>query len=306
MATASLRALLKGSIDYAGLFPPADLDLETALKNYAKYVRTDEVWMLGPFVLPLKQFEATSANLSPFDVEHRLRISALGPKSDNAADFAQAVDTAAKAIRAFNASHGAAASVDQLEMPLPADANAETLANASASLSKLKLSAFFESATDDAERAIALLTEHRASGAHDNFGFKLRTGGVIASAFPSSVQIARALVAAAQHQVPIKFTAGLHHPIRGFKKDAQLMMHGFLSVLGAGVLGAEHKWDVQQTATMLEDDLADSFVFDDETFTWRDWSIATEQIAAGRTLVTSLGSCSFDEPRDDLRALGLL
>ena len=306
MPTASLRALLLGSIDYAGLFPPANLELEPALENYGKYVRSDEVWMLGPFILPLKEFGSTSANLLPFDVEHRLRISALGPKSDNAADFGRALETAAEAIRSFNASHGATASVDQLEMPLPADGNAVNLAEASASLSKLNLSAFFESSIDHAERTIALLAEHQTSGAKTHFGMKLRTGGVIASAFPSSVQVARALVAAAKNQVPIKFTAGLHHPIRGFQKDVQLMMHGFLNVLGAGVLGAEHEWDVQQSAAMLEDENAESFHFDDEIFSWRDWSIAAGQIVARRALVTSLGSCSFDEPREDLRALGLL
>jgi len=56
---------------------------------------------------------------------------------------------------------------------------------------------------------------------------------------------------------------------------------------------------------MLGDDDANSFVFDDEMFQWRDWKISTAQIAQRRQLITSLGSCSFDEPRDDLRALGL-
>ena len=38
MATASLRALLTQAIDYAGLFPPAELALEPALKNHAAFV----------------------------------------------------------------------------------------------------------------------------------------------------------------------------------------------------------------------------------------------------------------------------
>jgi hypothetical protein len=39
---------------------------------------------------------------------------------------------------------------------------------------------------------------------------------------------------------------------------------------------------------------------------WRDWRVPTDQIAAHRTFITSFGSCSFDEPREDLRALHLL
>ncbi len=83
-------------------------------------------------------------------------------------------------------------------------------------------------------------------------------------------------------------------------------MHGFVNVLGAAVLAAEHQWDEQQTSKMLEDENGASFSFSDDSFAWREWKIVTEQIKARRKLVTSFGSCSFDEPREDLRALNLL
>jgi hypothetical protein len=77
-------------------------------------------------------------------------------------------------------------------------------------------------------------------------------------------------------------------------------------VLGAGVLAAEHRWDEKQTAAMLDDEDTTSFSFDDESFAWREWKIDTKRILERRKLVTSFGSCSFDEPREDLRALGVL
>ena len=132
----------------------------------------------------------------------------------------------------------------------------------------------------------------------------MRTGGVTADAFPRSVEIAKALVAAAKHQVPIKFTAGLHHPIRQFRDEVKTKMHGFLNVLGAAVLAAERKWDEKQTATMLEDEDAKIVSFHDTLFAWRDWEITLERFKARRKFVISFGSCSFDEPREDLRALG--
>ena len=49
---AGLRALLERIIDYAGLFPPAKLPLDDAIKNYARYRRDAEAWMLGRFVIP--------------------------------------------------------------------------------------------------------------------------------------------------------------------------------------------------------------------------------------------------------------
>src|SRR5262249_48559888 len=50
--SASLRALLTGVIDYAGMFPPAKLPLEEAIRNYARYRKEPEGWMLGRFVCP--------------------------------------------------------------------------------------------------------------------------------------------------------------------------------------------------------------------------------------------------------------
>ena len=85
-----------------------------------------------------------------------------------------------------------------------------------------------------------------------------------------------------------------------------MKMHGFLNVLGAAVLAAEHKWNEKQTAAMLDDEDPKSFLFDDEFFAWREWKIDIKRLKDRRRFVTSFGSCSFDEPRVDLRALKLL
>ena len=306
MAAASLRALLERSIDYAGLFPPASLSLEPALKNHADHVRTADAWMLGAFILPIAQFDSAAPMMEQFDASRPLAVSALGPKTNDADSFLAAVRSAEQAARNLMQTHSGRASVVQLEMPIAPQADAEMLNSARESLQSLP--AFWEAPADTAERTIALIAEHNASvssGARP-FGFKLRTGGVTADAFPSSAQIAAALVASAKHHVPIKFTAGLHHPVRLFHDSVQTKMHGFLNVLGAGVLAAEHGWDAAQTAAMLNDEDATAFRFGEQRFGWRDASITTAQIKVRRELVTSLGSCSFDEPREDLRALHLL
>ena len=41
----SLRALLAGIIDYAGMFPPAKLPLDVAVKNYDAYKKGEHAWM---------------------------------------------------------------------------------------------------------------------------------------------------------------------------------------------------------------------------------------------------------------------
>jgi len=303
-ASASLRALLTRSIDYAGMFPPCSLDLERAMKNQSQYVRSADSWMLSAFVLPVAQFNEAKAMLSEFELGHPLRISALGPKTNQAEAFSQELAKVNKAIRSISTYDVDLVSVSQLEMALPEDVDLARLREARSLIGDLPT--FWEASPNRTQQTIALIAEINSDFEKPTFGFKLRTGGVTADAFPTSAQIAKALVAPAMHQVPIKFTAGLHHPLRMYRDEVQTKMHGFLNVLGAAVLAAEHKWDDKQTATMLDDEDVKSFRFDDEIFGWREWKIDIKRLTDRRKFVTSFGSCSFDEPREDLRALHLL
>jgi hypothetical protein len=304
MPADSLRALLAHSIDYAGMFPPCSLGLEPALKNQAEYVRSPDTWMLSAFVLSTEQFDAARQLLSQFDAQHPLRVAALGPKTANADSFLEALDDAEAAIRSLSRHNVDLVSISHLEMYLPHDVDVASLQEARSILGELAV--FWEAPPDKAEETIALLAEFNSDADSATFGYKLRTGGVTVDAFPTSMQIAEALVTPATHQLPIKFTAGLHHPLRQYREEVQTKMHGFLNVLGAAVLAAEHRWDTNQTVKMLEDENVDSFSFADEFFAWREWRIDAKRLQYRRRFVVSFGSCSFDEPREDLRALGFL
>src|SRR5437588_6833314 len=304
VVSASLQALLTSAIDYAGMFPPCSLALEPALQNHASYVRSPEAWMLNTLVLPVQQFNSARPLLSNFDPLHPLRVTALGPKTANVDSLLDALEDADSAIRSFSKYGVDLVSITQLEMFLPDDVEQVCLKKAKEIIGDLPV--FWEAPPDKAEKTIASLAKHNSDQDVATFGYKLRTGGVTADAFPTSAEIARALVKAGTHQIAIKFTAGLHHPIRQFRDEVKTKMHGFLNVFGAAVLAAEYQWDEQQTSEMLEDENGASFSFSDDFFAWREWKIATDQIKTRRKLVTSFGSCSFDEPREDLRALNLL
>jgi len=304
MAAGSLHALLAQSIDYAGMFPPCTLPLEPALQNQAKYVRSPEAWMLGTFVLPVEQFDAAKQLLSQFDPLHPLRVAALGPKTGTANAFLGALANADAAIRSLSRHNVDLVSISHLEMLLPQDADVALLKEAKSVVGDLTV--FWEAPPDRAEPTIALIAEHNSGQDVATFGYKLRTGGVTADAFPTSAQIARALVTPATHQLPIKFTAGLHHPVRQYRDEVKTKMHGFLNVLGAAVLAAEHQWDARQASMMLDDENVDSFSFTDDFFAWREWKIDVQRLQYRRRFVASFGSCSFDEPRGDLRALRFL
>src|SRR5438128_11925311 len=224
MPAASLHALLAHSIDYAGMFPPCSLPLETAVQNHAQYVRSPDAWMLNGFVLPIDQFEAAVPHLASFDKKHPLRVAALGSKD---ADLKRAGEM----IREFTREHIEAVSVVQLEIPAPLraggalDVDLAYLRDAREMFTDSKLHVFWETPSDSAEETIRLLAELK----EPRFGFKLRTGGVTADAFPTSVQIAEALLAATKHHVAIKFTAGLQHPLRQFRDEVGTKLHGLLN-----------------------------------------------------------------------------
>jgi len=260
--------------------------------------------MLGGFVLSTEQFDATRQLLSQFDAQHPLRVAALGPKSASADAFLEALDDAEAAIRSLSRHNVDLISISHLEMFLPHDVDVASLQEAKSILGDLPV--FWEAPPDRAEQTIALLAGFNSDADLATFGYKLRTGGVTADAFPTSTQIAKAMVTPSTHQLPIKFTAGLHHPLRQYREEVQTKMHGFLNVLGAAALAAEHRWDTNQTATMLEDENVESFSFTDDFFGWREWRIETKRLQYRRRFVVSFGSCSFDEPREDLRALNLL
>jgi hypothetical protein len=210
-----------------------------------------------------------------------------------------------ESISSLGANSQEAASIEQFEMPLPADVSADTFKGIRSGADP-GLRTFWEGPANSAERAIKLMADNNRAHANRKLCFKLRTGGVAANAFPSSAEIASVLACAGIHRVPIKFTAGLHHPVRLFHDSVQTKMHGFLNVLGSGVLALEHDWTEKRIEEMLDDEDPASFSFTDDSFAWRDWKISAARIAIHRELVTSLGSCSFDEPREDLRALKLL
>ena len=51
------RDLLKSLVDYAGLFPPASLSLDTAAAEYRSARAGPHSWILGTFVITASQLE---------------------------------------------------------------------------------------------------------------------------------------------------------------------------------------------------------------------------------------------------------
>ncbi len=58
MTKSSLKNFLSKIIDYAGMFPPANLDLKSAFNNYLDYISNSPYsWMLAKFIIPASKLE---------------------------------------------------------------------------------------------------------------------------------------------------------------------------------------------------------------------------------------------------------
>lgn len=313
---ASLAALLTGLIDYAGLFPPSRLPLEEAVPNYAAYRRSADAWMLGRFICPAARLADLAPYTDLFGPPGPFRVAVLGTGGGDPAAFLAALRDDLGAMAAFEAAHPGRVRADVLEVRLPAstaeggsggvaallDGVAEALAGAPVEVERVYVEL---PAAGDARRALGTVLE--AAARHPlRPGLKLRCGGLTADAFPTVDHVAAFLAACRDARVPFKATAGLHHPIRRLDRDLGVMRHGFLNVFGAGVLA--HALELTEPALrqVLRSEDVRAFAFDEDGFAFQDLRITTAQVRAARAFAVSYGSCSFDEPRTDLRNAGLL
>jgi hypothetical protein len=323
--TPSLRALLTEIVDYAGLFPPARLPLREALHNYVTYRQEPEAWMLGRFVVPLARLGDLDDYAPLFKHEPPTRFSVLGSGGDDAATFAEAFEDDLDALTAFERRHHDRVLADVMEVRLPAELLGTETRNVQTFLHEVdrrivragtpKLDVFYEvpvdaDLPDTLPPVLAALAEHnslQAVPARSIAGLKLRCGGLEPSDHPDPAYVAFAVAACRDTGVRFKATAGLHHPGRHYNDDAEAHMHGFLNLFGAAALAAEHDLGADAVEAILRDENADSFRFTPDTFAWRDLEVPTDDVAYVREhLAVSFGSCSFEEPVDDLRDLDLL
>jgi hypothetical protein len=313
---------LDGVLDYAGLFPPARLPLHEAIERYARYRHDPASWMLGRFVCPAEQLGALTPLLRSLPSSAApLAIAVLGRGGKSTSEFLAGLRVDVDAMGAFRDRHGDSVDMAVLEVRLPSDVLAPNATEAAYKLLKdsaktvehggfPNLTLYYEAVPRAPWHALGKAAQHspdRRRRRSPSAGFKLRCGGLEAVAFPSPEQVAAAIVGCRDAGVPLKFTAGLHHPLRHFDVSLQTHMHGFLNVLAAGVLAYTQRLAAEAVQRILEDVNPENFAFEDARFRWKDYHASLPEIEeARRSAVISFGSCSFEEPRDDLRALGLL
>ncbi|HEY8196853.1 MAG TPA: hypothetical protein VIG04_07740 [Gemmatimonadales bacterium] len=295
----AIRALLAESIDYAGLFPPAGLDMATAVENYARYRAEPAAWALGRFVVPvarLGELEAAARLMPASRLKPSWRLALVaGP------DLVQDLGLVAEFNRHQTQSDGPFVA-DTIEVKATSVRDIEDIMHRIPGT----LQAYIEVPLDPDPRNL-LGAIHSLGGRA-----KVRTGGVTRDAFPTTSHLTRFLRGSVQAALPFKATAGLHHPLRGeyrltYASDSPAgAMFGFLNLFLATAFLRAGIPEID-AARLLEEGSPEALQLDESGVAWEGYRLDLDGLrAARRQGVVSFGSCSFTEPIGDLEALHLL
>jgi len=297
-----IQLLLNSVIDYAGLFPPASMSMAQAAADYADYRTGEFSWALGRFVIPVSRLTELEPYIEKLPQRQTIgwRLSALG-SFDVKSDLRE--------INDFNRRHVArvgpgsqSAMIDTIE--LKAD-------------SVEAIDWYLEAIPDRFQTYVEIPVAGDARALIDAVGArggraKVRAGGVTPEVFPTPAQLAVFVLLCVDAGIRFKATAGLHHALRSmhpltYEPSAPSgMMHGFLNVLIASAF-AYAGADAAAIEAILEEKTIEAFKFESAGVQWRNLRVSSLQMRTMRErLFESFGSCSFEEPTSEMKALGLL
>lgn len=280
----AVDTLLAGLFDYAGLYPPASLDMQTAVRNYLRYAQSAHRGALGRFVVSADRVgEVRSAAGQSFS---EMKLSLLVAAEANLGSMSELLAEPGRVALECKASQ--ASDVERICAQVP-----------------VHTECYFEIPMVADEK---LLDAIKVRGARA----KLRMGGVVADAFPQAQAIAVILQALAERHLAFKATAGLHHPIRSrhpftYASDSAAgMMHGFLNLAFAATL-LHFGGTAGEALHVLEEEDPSAWRVLPDAIQCRAFRWSVDQLRAVREqFFISIGSCSFEEPIRDLELLGWL
>jgi hypothetical protein len=264
------RELFGGLIDHAALFPPASMDMPEAMAADRAARASEHAWILDRFIVP---------------------ASRLGELPPEAPRLSVVLDGGEGDLEAVHDARVSGRVVELVEARIDPAWIPDTQQLVEAKLGE-GVRAFWELTPGRGlGGAVAAVREARA-------GAKIRCGG---AAVPPVEGVAAFIAACRDAGVPFKATAGLHHASR--RGDA----HGFLNLLAAAVFAhAEGLGEDELVPLLAEEDPA-AFALDARGLAAHGRRADAAAIAEARTeLFVAYGSCSFDEPVEDLVALGAL
>jgi hypothetical protein len=271
-------ALFGRLFDDAAIFPPGQAPMETALTRHLAWRSSPESDFVGPFICASPRWVELVSCL-PRDAS--IPVSVTVPTGVGAVE---------SAVRA--AEEEPRTSLVSVEVPVTPEESLDQALTVLDAVLPPETVGFVELpwvAVDGVSCDLLARSRHR---------LKVRTGGTAAESFPSEELLAGMIWRTVRSGVAFKLTAGLHHAVRHRDAETGFEHHGFLNVIAAtAAAGDDADVPAVQSVLATQDpgQVADLVRrLDGE---------ATRDV---RQQFLSFGTCSIEEPLEDLNNLGLL
>lgn len=284
-------------IDYAGLFPPAKLELEPALAEYVG-LKEDRAWLVDLFVCPSNKLQDLDSLCRRKGIEG-LGVSVIGnPLEQPDKTLASLERDIQRMEGCVNLEFGAY----EVKVSVHEDG---PIHRALKAIDRCGMGDLVEDVYVEFEWSSHLEESmHDLAGVNPNFGVKGRTGGVTADLFPSVEDVAHLIHTAVSIEIPFKLTAGLHEPLRYLDKSLDIHRHGFLNVCLASALALAGDIPTSEIEKILLIEDGKLITFDDERIHVGELSLRADDLDLFQDWFGGFGSCSVDEPVDGLKKLG--
>lgn len=301
--TESLQRLLEQAIDYAGLFPPAQLGMPDALKEYHRQLNGPNEWLVDRFVCPAARLDEAvdaAAHLGLDDLAEELPVTVVAAAITDGQLAAASLD---RDLESIAGCRKAICSAFELRVPSESLHLGPTLKALKSRWSQFEDVEVFLEVPWGPDQTDAM---HQCVAAIEEVGFKARTGGTTPEAFPTTGELAAWIAEVSGLEVPYKFTAGLHDPLPHFDRKLGARHHGFLNVLGATACAMIFDLGVADIERILTTESPADFRFAPDGAFILGYELDLADLDTWWEWCGGFGSCSVDEPVEGLARLGLL
>lgn len=299
------RVLLGGAIDFAGMFPPASLDVNTAVETFRRIRSSGDAWMAGRFLCPASRLDDLATALVP-TMRRTEEAWPIGVVCDGD------VGSCASKGRGFHLEMDPAVTVQVAEASVPPGASGAVVHEMFIALCAIndRLVPYLEVEAVHGGEVEMLDHVYSIASVRDltrrQGGAELRCGGFTSSHIPSSRRVAAFIDAATRAEIPFRFTAGLHHAFRERDAATEAMHHGFVNLLTATAV-ARAGGTLDEIEAAVDDTDTSHFSASFAGLRWHGRDIDGTALGALRTEgFTSFGSCDFDDPVGALKAHGFV
>ncbi|TDQ49287.1 hypothetical protein [Actinorugispora endophytica] len=296
-APGAAAILLRGLVDDAGLFPPTALPMGRALARHRADRTTAHPMLAGRFLCPVSRWAELCDSLGEAD---RIDVGLILDTEQGLVDGSRVEDPRVRVTHYETRAPG----IDV--------GKAARYLRTAAGPAPRQRRGFFSRRAERPDRTPAAGPpvyfefdrggEGRANIAGlagaPGLGAKVRCGGADAELFPGPEELSEFIAACAEHGVPFKATAGLHHAVRHTDPTTGFTHFGYLNLLLATAMAVTGDGPNRVRRALV--------VTDPDELVDRVGGLDEATAARTRELFVGYGSCSTRDPVADAEGLGLL